>query len=115
LDRHRETRRQEGSGLSYRERKVPAGIYVVRCAASGQQWAGRAPDLGTIQNRLWFTLRHGSAPHPTLQAAWREHGAESFTFEVLEQLAEEPSAYLREAALKDRLAHWCAALKAEAL
>jgi hypothetical protein len=100
---------------AYKERKVAAGIYAVRCATTGQQWVGRAPDLSTIQNRLWFTLRHGNAPHPTLQAAWNAHGAESFRFEIVEQLAEEPSAYLREAALKDRLAHWSTAMKAEAL
>lgn len=100
---------------AYKERKVAAGIYAVRCAATGQQWIGRAPDLSTIQNRLWFTLRHGSAPHPTLQAAWHGHGADSFSFDVIERLADEHSAYLREAVLKDRLAHWCAELKAEAL
>jgi hypothetical protein len=100
---------------AYKERKVAAGIYAVRCAATGQHWVGRAPDLGTIQNRLWFTLRHGSAPHPTLQAAWNAHGANSFSFEVVEQLADDVSALLRESALKDRLAHWSAAMNAEAL
>ena len=37
---------------AYKERKVEAGIYVVRCLASGQVWVGSAPDLSTIQNRL---------------------------------------------------------------
>jgi hypothetical protein len=76
---------------AYKERKVAAGIFVVRCTATDQQWVGRAPDLGTIQNRLWFTLRHGSAPHQSLQAAWRTHGAESFGFDILEQLEDEKS------------------------
>jgi hypothetical protein len=30
---------------AYKDRKVAAGIYVVRCAATAQQWAGSAPDL----------------------------------------------------------------------
>jgi len=100
---------------AYKERKVAAGIFVARCAATGQQWVGRAPDLGAIQNRLWFTLRHGSAPHESLQAAWRAHGAESFSFDILEQLDEDVSATMRDAALKDRLAHWSARLHAEPL
>ena len=47
---------------AYKERKTVAGIYVVRCAASGEQWVGQAPDVETIRNRLWFTLKLGSNP-----------------------------------------------------
>jgi hypothetical protein len=67
------------------------------------------------RSRLWFTLRHGGAPHQSLQAAWRTHGAESFGFDIFEQIEDEPSAHLRDAALKERLAHWSAKLQAEAL
>jgi hypothetical protein len=97
---------------AYKERKASAGIYAVRCAPTGEYWVGRAPDLGTIRNRLWFGLRLGSSPHRGLQAAWHAHGADSFTFEVLERLGEEDLAFAREAALKQRLAHWQAALGA---
>ena len=45
---------------AYKERKVETGIYAVRCTASDQVWVGIAPDLSTIQNRLWFTLRQGT-------------------------------------------------------
>ena len=100
---------------AYRERKVTAGIYAVRCAATGQRWVGRAPDLSTIQNRLWFTLRHGNNPLCTLQAAWREHGADSLSFDVLEALDEEADPYFREQALKDRQAHWRRELNAETI
>jgi hypothetical protein len=50
---------------AYRERKATAGIYGVVCHLSDQRWIGRAADLGTIQNRLWFTLRQGKCPHRT--------------------------------------------------
>jgi hypothetical protein len=59
---------------AYRERKAIAGIYAVVCLVSGQRWIGRAADLDTIKNRLWFTLRQGSYPHPVLQAAWNAQG-----------------------------------------
>ncbi|MDR6294243.1 hypothetical protein E9232_006797 [Inquilinus ginsengisoli] len=97
---------------AYKERKVAAGIYAVRCEPLGECWVGRAPDLATIQNRLWFTLRQGSNPHRSLQAAWRAHGPEAFSFAVLEQLEDEDIAYVRDRALKDRLAHWAATLRA---
>jgi len=101
---------------AYKERKAAAGIYAVRCRASGETWVGRAADLDKIQNRLWFTLRQGGNPHRALQAAWRAHGAEAFAFEVLERLPDaEASDYLRAAALKDRLAHWRDALGAAAI
>jgi hypothetical protein len=100
---------------AYKERKVPAGIYVVRCAASGQCWVGKAPDLTTIQNRIWFVLRHGSSTCPSLQVAWRAHGEDAFAFEVVEPLDDEEDAYIRGRLLKARLAHWLAKLDALAI
>lgn len=100
---------------AYKERKTVAGIYGFRCAASGQLWVGQAPDLATIENRLRFTLRHGSHRQRSLQAAWDAHGPEAFRFEALEGLEDEDLAYVRERLLKARLAHWQAKLGAEAL
>lgn len=97
---------------AYRERKAEAGIYAVRCAASGEIWVGGAPDLSTIQNRIWFTLRQGSSTHRSLQAAWRAHGAEAFGFEVLERFDEEEVAYVRDRRLKEGAARWAAGLGA---
>ena len=96
----------------YREREVIAGIFAVRCATSGQTWVGRAPDLSTIQNRIWFTLRQGGNPHRALQAAWNAHGADAFTFEVVEELDPDTFASARDRLLKGRLAHWAESLDA---
>jgi hypothetical protein len=100
---------------AYKEQKAAAGIYAVRCAPSGQCWVGRAPNLSTIQNRIWFGLRQGGDPHRSLQAAWKEHGPEAFTFEVVERLEDEDSAYIRDKTLKERFDHWVKELGAEAL
>lgn len=92
---------------AYKERKVEAGIYAVRCAATGQLWLGSAPDLSTIQNRIWFTLRQGSNSHRSLQEAWAAHGSEAFTFEVVERLTDDDDpSYIRNAALKGLHAKW---------
>jgi hypothetical protein len=98
---------------AYKERKTVAGIYVLRCAASGEAWVGQAPNLETIRNRIWFSLRQGGHPCRSLQAAWNRHGESSLTFGECERMADEESDYVRHALLKERVAHWRAELAAE--
>lgn len=98
---------------AYKERKVRAGIYAVRCAATGQVWVGEAPNLDGIANRVWFTLRHGGHRNAAMQAAWAAHGAEGLTLEVVETLPEAESAYLLGRSLSERRIHWQAHLGAE--
>ena len=97
---------------AYKERKVSAGIYVVRCTASGAVWVGAAPDLDTIRNRLWFQLRMNGCPYRTLQDAWNTHGADSLVLDVLERLDEETIPHIRTAQLRNRAAHWAGTLNA---
>lgn len=97
---------------NYRQRKVEAGIYAVRCAVSGEVWVGSAPDLSTIGNRHWFTLRTGGHPQRSLQQAWQNHGEAAFELEVIERLDEDLSVMARDVQLKQRLAHWLAQLQA---
>lgn len=91
---------------AYKERKTVAGIYVVRCGTSGQAWVGQTPNLDTIQNRIWFSLRMGSHANRDMQSAWSTHGGDAFTFEAVERLKDEERAYVREALMKERAAHW---------
>ena len=100
---------------AYKERKAPAGVYAVRCAASGEVWVGQAPDLDKIWNRIAFTLRGGANRHRALQAAWNAQGAAAFVFEVLERLDEEALDFARQSALKERTAFWRAKLAAAAI
>ncbi|TCS62615.1 GIY-YIG nuclease family protein [Varunaivibrio sulfuroxidans] len=98
--------------MAYKERKTVAGIYAVRCRVSGRVWVGQSPNLDTVQNRIWFTLRFASNPNRDMQAAWRDHGAESFTFEIVERLAQDISPHGRKSHLKARVAYWRLALDA---
>ncbi|MDH6259894.1 GIY-YIG nuclease family protein [Bradyrhizobium sp. BR13661] len=100
---------------AYKERKTIAGVFVVRCAASGEAWVGQAPNLETIQNRTWFTLRQGGHPCRSLQAAWNAHGEAGLTLAECERLEDEEMDYVRNALLKERVAHWRVELKAEAI
>lgn len=100
---------------AYKERKSAAGIYMVRCSVAGRCWVGRAPDLRTIRNRLWFSLRCGNSRNKALQEVWRQHGEDSLTFEPLEQLDDKLGDYAREKTLKERLLHWQAWLEADVI
>jgi len=100
---------------AYKEQKVAAGIYAVRCRVSGEAWVGRSANLDTAQNRVWFMLRVGSHTHPGLLQAWRVHGEAAFTFEVIETLSEEDATHFRDKRLKQRLEHWRTMLGAEAI
>jgi hypothetical protein len=100
---------------AYKERKIIAGIYVVRCTASSETWVGQSPNLEKIQNRIWFSLRQGNNPCRSLQAAWTAQGPDALTFAECERLEEEEIAYVRDARLKERALHWRSQLGAMAI
>ncbi|GBQ26295.1 GIY-YIG nuclease family protein [Gluconacetobacter azotocaptans] len=100
---------------TYKERKSVAGIFLVRCAASGRCWVGEAPDVATIWNRISFELRHGTHSNPAFQATWRAAGGDGFSFEAVERIDAAALAYGRHRTLQARLAHWRGVLGAELL
>ncbi len=100
----------------FKERKVAAGAFVVRCPPSGQVWVEVSPNLHNRQNGLWFSLRLGSHPNRALVQAWKDHGEAAFTYEVVEELPDaERSQWEMTNALKDLSAKWREALSAEKL
>lgn len=101
---------------AYKERKVEAGIYAVRCTVTGEVWVGAAPDLSNRQNGVWFSLRLGSHREPSLQAAWNVHGAEALAFEAIEAVdLEGLDRFGRDSRLKERRGHWIETLNAKGL
>ena len=100
----------------YRDRKVEAGIYAVRCAASGEVWVGATPDLATRQNGIWFSLRHGGHSETSLRAAWATHGEAAFSFAALEAIDDENLGPLgKSSLLKERRTVWIETLNARGL
>ncbi len=100
---------------AYKERKTIAGMYAIRCAATGEQWVGSAPDLSTIWTRRSFALRQGVETNKALQSAWTVHGPEGLAFRILEEIDLEQLTYGRERALKERIQHWRETLGAAAI
>ena len=95
----------------YKERKAAPGVYVVRCAATGEVWVGGSRNLDAQQNSLWFGLRTGGHANRAMQAAWTAHGEAGFSFEELERIDDEDLTPLGRADLiKARERHWQAAL-----
>ena len=62
------------------------GVYRVQCTITGDSLVAASKDVNSLLNRHRAQLRTRGHPNRALQAAWTQHGAESFTFEVLELL-----------------------------
>lgn len=100
---------------AFKDRKVEAGIFAIRCTASGAIWLGQAPDIATVKTRHWFSLRLGSHSNRALQAAWHAAGEADMLFEVIELLPDEDDAIARASQLRDALRRWRNQLDAPAV
>jgi hypothetical protein len=100
-----DNKRKKDLVREYRERKPETGIYAVRCKPSGEVWVAASRDLEKQQNGLWFQLRIGNFPNPELLTAWKKHGEDAFTFEIIEQVRDD-NPQLIGVLLKERDLHW---------
>lgn len=100
---------------AYKQKKPAAGVYVVRCAATGEAWIGMSRHLESQQTSLWFQLRHAGLPNAALRSAWLTCGEHAFGFEVLETVDAELTPLGLTDFLKRRAAHWREELGAKAV
>lgn len=98
-----------------KERVTAKGVFAARCTASGEAWVGYSRDLKASETGLWFGLRQGSHINRAMQGAWNLHGAESFRFEVLEEMDPEMPDMTMGDALKEGMKRWRAELGAAAI
>ncbi len=98
-----------------KERVTAKGVFAARCMASGEAWVGYSRDLKASETGLWFGLRLGSHINRAMQGAWNLHGAESFRFEVLEEMDPEMSEMAMRDALKAGQKRWRVELGAGAI
>lgn len=70
----------------YKNRKVIGGVYRICCGTSGKSWMRAAVDLQGAKNRFAFFVTTNACPEPAMAQAWKQHGAASFSLEVLEEM-----------------------------
>ena len=99
----------------YKERKPACGVFAVRCTTTGRVWVGAFPNLESMRNRLWFSLRQGDHRDRALQEEWTAHGEQTFQYEILEKFDEDLCPIEVGDRLKDRKHHWAAQLGARTL
>jgi len=99
----------------FKQRKIPRGIFVVRCSATGETWVGSSPNLASVRNSLWFQLGTGQYRNRPLQQAWQEHGEGAMTLDVLEPFDDEMSPLLLNDLLTEKKKEWVQRLQAQPL
>ena len=70
----------------YKLNHRPMGVYQIRNIANDKILIGSSLDLPGVLNRHKFQLKMGNHPNGALQAEWNEFGAESFAFEILDEI-----------------------------
>jgi hypothetical protein len=97
---------------AYKERKIPRGIYQVRCATTGQIWVELSPDLSCARNSVWSQLRSKGHLNRKLQAVWDANGEATFEFAILETLDQDIAEMAIRDELKAKRKKWMAQLNA---
>ncbi|WP_408888080.1 GIY-YIG nuclease family protein [Myxococcus faecalis] len=82
----------------YKENPPEMGVFAVRNHANGKVLVGSALNVPGMLNRIRFELTMNMPRIPALLEDWKRHGAEKFTFEVLDVLEppKEPGVDLNE-------------------
>ncbi len=71
---------------AYRDKPTTGGIYRIRCEGNRREWIRATCNLEGQQNRYGFAVATNTAPEPGMSGEWRQYGAASFSFAVLETL-----------------------------
>lgn len=82
-----------------------SAVYAIRNIASGRVYVGSTASVDRRWNAHRHNLRKGKHHSPTLQRSWDKHGADAFSFEILEKVDDVDR-------LLEREQHWIDELKA---
>jgi hypothetical protein len=91
----------------YKETVPPAGVFVIRNTLSGRTYVAGSLDVEGAMNRARFELGLRSHRNKALVRDWVAHGAEHFSFEVIDRVRErDDPAFDRAGELEKLLALW---------
>ena len=109
---HKDQRR--AARAAHKDQAADAGIYAFR-GPGDALWVGLSKTLGSVENRLRFSLRTNGIAPPDLTKAWAAAQGEGFRFEVLERLDPDLVPMARDDLLKARVLVWRDTLRAGAV
>jgi hypothetical protein len=70
----------------YKSRVVTGGVYCIKCDGNGRSWIKSTKDLAGQKNRFEFFVSTDYCPEPGMSFEWKQYGANSFSFTVLEKI-----------------------------
>ena len=73
----------------HKETRPPAGVFSVTNQVNGRVYVGGSLNLDGAMNRMRFELKMRSHRDKVLQQDWITHGAEAFSFVVLDHIKEQ--------------------------
>lgn len=71
---------------AYKSKPAVGGIYCVECLGNGQKWIKPSFDIESSRSRFLYSIKINACPEPSMQRAFLEFGATSFSFTCLEEL-----------------------------
>ncbi len=70
----------------YKDFTPRVGLYKITHLPTGRVFLGASPHVQGMLNRIRFQLQFGSHTNKAMQQDWNQTGADSFSFEVLDEL-----------------------------
>ncbi|NLI92692.1 MAG: GIY-YIG nuclease family protein [Peptococcaceae bacterium] len=70
----------------YKQTIRPMGVYCLKNKKNNKVFIGSSLSLHQAYSRLYFILEQGAYMNRELQKDWKEYGADSFVFEILDEL-----------------------------
>lgn len=81
-----ETRSKKELKENYKSRVVVGGIFGIKCLGNDRIWIKSTKDMPGQKNRFGFAVATNSCPEPGMLGEWKQYGAKSFSFVVLEEI-----------------------------
>jgi hypothetical protein len=106
---------RKDAAREFKARKIPKGIFAIRCRIMGAVWVDSSTNLDAARNGAWFQLRGGLHRDKRLQEEWNARGEDAFDFEVLETLDHDLSPIGISDILRDKKRKWATEVRSHPL
>jgi len=80
----------------YKNRVITGGVYCVKCSGTDHLWLRATTDMQGSKNRFAFSVSTNSCPEMCMIEAWKQFGATTFSFEILEKIEKKETQTTRE-------------------